>query len=151
MPVPSLAGPCERDDDDVPDPDADLLVATRARVGLRGGDRLDVPHLGCGTGQRIDGEAPLGSETCRVRPVRRRRCDTTPLALAAWAGVTTGHGSSIPHARIPVGSQRARRGYGGIAAIAVSCDHRSPITEDDRSVLPSLGGPRCWRAFMQRH
>ncbi len=84
MPVPTPSWVTEWDHHDMSHADGDLLVASRAAVGLGGGDRLDGAQLGGLATQRI------GDKARRNRAASKR---------AAPRSITRGHASSIAELR----------------------------------------------------
>ena len=76
MPVPPLTGVDERDDDEMPEADGDLLVAARAEVDLCRRVRLNPSELGVLIGERIGDEFHGRRSTGAGR--RRRRSGPTP-------------------------------------------------------------------------
>ena len=97
MPVPAFVWLAEWHDDEMRQSDSDLLVATRAAVGLGRGVRLDLHQLRTLTGERIGDEiGPIARASCRshlalsltTRPIGARRSSRrSPIDARAFLGV----------------------------------------------------------------
>ncbi len=108
MPVPSRGRVAERDHDDVAHPDGDLLVASRAAVGLGRSDGLDAAQLGGVAAQRV------GDKARRRATAGQAAAGCTAPRPAAPSSIAPGHASSIAKARhTPTGCTRSGDAWTG--------------------------------------